>query len=156
VSRGQRGGSPTAVNLSFLHRSRYFFFQVAPHLLPQGLSGPRSRPTATQKIWQRRESNPGPLCVQPGSVTTRPQRRSYDSDTGAVSALTETGSRCDRTYGKLPHRGSVLSVAWVVQAGLVRTFKYLIDPGRVRFITRSNLWDLQIARHNEKHYEMNL
>jgi hypothetical protein len=27
------------------------FFQVAPHLLSQGLSGPRSRPTTTQKIW---------------------------------------------------------------------------------------------------------
>jgi hypothetical protein len=32
VSRGQRGATPTAVNLSFLDRSRYFFFQVAPHL----------------------------------------------------------------------------------------------------------------------------
>jgi hypothetical protein len=30
VSRGQRGGSPPVVNLSFLDRSRYFFFQVAP------------------------------------------------------------------------------------------------------------------------------
>jgi hypothetical protein len=27
------------------------FFQVAPHLLSQGLSGPRTRSTATQKIW---------------------------------------------------------------------------------------------------------
>jgi hypothetical protein len=51
VSRGQRGGSPTAVNFSFVDGSRYYFFQVAPHLLSQGLSGPRSRPTATQKIW---------------------------------------------------------------------------------------------------------
>jgi hypothetical protein len=49
VSRGQRGGTPTAVNLSFLDRSRYFFIQVAPHLSSQGLSGPRSRPIATQK-----------------------------------------------------------------------------------------------------------
>jgi hypothetical protein len=32
VSRGQRGGSLTAVNLSILDWSRYFFFQVAPHL----------------------------------------------------------------------------------------------------------------------------
>jgi hypothetical protein len=32
MSRCQRGGSPTVVNLSFLDRSRYFFFQVAPHL----------------------------------------------------------------------------------------------------------------------------
>jgi hypothetical protein len=50
VSRGQRGGSPMVVNLSFLDRSRYFFFQVAPHLSSQGPSGPRSRPAATQKI----------------------------------------------------------------------------------------------------------
>jgi hypothetical protein len=28
---------PTAVNLSFLDRSRYFFFQIAPHLSSQGL-----------------------------------------------------------------------------------------------------------------------
>jgi hypothetical protein len=27
VSRGQRGGTPTAVNLSFLDRSRYFSFK---------------------------------------------------------------------------------------------------------------------------------
>jgi hypothetical protein len=32
VSRGQRGGTPTAVNLSFIDRSRYFFLQVASHL----------------------------------------------------------------------------------------------------------------------------
>jgi hypothetical protein len=32
VSRGQRGETPTAVNLSFLDWSRYFPFQVAPHL----------------------------------------------------------------------------------------------------------------------------
>jgi hypothetical protein len=74
VSCGQRGGSHTVVNLSFLDRSRYFFFQVAPHLSSRGLSAPRSRLTATQKIWQRRESNPGPLGLQAGSVTTRAQR----------------------------------------------------------------------------------
>jgi hypothetical protein len=51
VSRGQRGGSPTVVNLSFLDRIRYIFFQVAPHLSPRWLSGPSSRPTATQEIW---------------------------------------------------------------------------------------------------------
>jgi transposase InsO family protein len=51
VSRGQRGGLPTVLNLSFLDRSRYFFFQIAPHLSSQGLSGPLSRPTTTQNIW---------------------------------------------------------------------------------------------------------
>jgi hypothetical protein len=37
--------------LGFLHRSRYFFFQVAPQLYSTRLSGPRSRPTTSQKIW---------------------------------------------------------------------------------------------------------
>ena len=45
------------------------------------LSGPRSRPTTTQKIWQRRESNPRPLYLQPETLTTRPQRRSPVHDT---------------------------------------------------------------------------
>jgi hypothetical protein len=51
VSRSQRGGIPMAVNLSFLDQSRYFSFQVAPHLSSQGPSGPRSRPIAIHKIW---------------------------------------------------------------------------------------------------------
>jgi hypothetical protein len=51
VSRGQRGGSPTVVNLQFSKPEPLLFFQVAPHLSSQGLSGPRSRPTATQKMW---------------------------------------------------------------------------------------------------------
>jgi hypothetical protein len=36
VSLGQRGGTHTAVNLSFLNRSHYFFFQVVPHLMWRG------------------------------------------------------------------------------------------------------------------------
>jgi hypothetical protein len=36
MSRGQRSGAPTVVNLSFLDRSRYFLFQVAPHLSSRG------------------------------------------------------------------------------------------------------------------------
>jgi hypothetical protein len=47
VSRGQRGGSLTVVNLS--RPEPLILFQVAPHLSSQGLSGPRPRPTATQK-----------------------------------------------------------------------------------------------------------
>jgi hypothetical protein len=38
------------------------------------LSGPRSRPTATQKMWQPRESNPGPQGLQPGTLTAKPLR----------------------------------------------------------------------------------
>jgi hypothetical protein len=40
MSRGQRGGSPTVVNLSFLDRSSYIFFQVAPHLLTEYITWP--------------------------------------------------------------------------------------------------------------------
>jgi hypothetical protein len=50
--------------LGFLDRSRYYFFLVAPQLYSRvltRLSGLRSRPTASQKIWKRREWNPGPL-----------------------------------------------------------------------------------------------
>jgi hypothetical protein len=36
LSRGQRGGTSTAVNLSFLDWSRYFFSEVAPHLSSPG------------------------------------------------------------------------------------------------------------------------
>jgi hypothetical protein len=48
--------------LGFLDRSRYFFFQVAPQLYSEDLiaSG----------------IEPGPLDLQPGTLTTRPQRRS--------------------------------------------------------------------------------
>jgi hypothetical protein len=77
VSRGQRGGSPTAVNLSFLDRNRYCFLSSSSSFMLTRLSGPRSRPTDTQENWQRRESNPGPPSLQPGSLTTRPQRRSH-------------------------------------------------------------------------------
>jgi hypothetical protein len=40
VTRGQRGRSPMVVNLSFLDWSRYFFFQVAPHLSSRGWVDP--------------------------------------------------------------------------------------------------------------------
>jgi hypothetical protein len=39
--------------IQFSRPEPLLFFQVAPHLLSQGLSGPRSTPTGTQKIWQR-------------------------------------------------------------------------------------------------------
>jgi hypothetical protein len=40
VSCCQRGGTPTALNLSFLDRSRYFFFQVAAHICSWGWVDP--------------------------------------------------------------------------------------------------------------------
>ena len=42
---------PTAVNLCFLDRSRYFFYSSSSSIDLMRLSGPRSRPTTTQKIW---------------------------------------------------------------------------------------------------------
>jgi hypothetical protein len=51
VSRGQRIRSPTVINLKFSRLDPLLFFQVAPHLSSQGLSGPSSRPTATHIIW---------------------------------------------------------------------------------------------------------
>jgi hypothetical protein len=40
VSHGQRGRTPTIVNLSFVDRSHYFFFQVVPHLSSRGWVDP--------------------------------------------------------------------------------------------------------------------
>jgi hypothetical protein len=44
--------------LGFLNRSRQFFLSSSSSVVLTRLSGPRSRPTTSQKIWQRRESNP--------------------------------------------------------------------------------------------------
>jgi hypothetical protein len=46
VSRGQHG-----CNVAFLDWSRYFSFQVQFLNFTHELSGPRSRPTTSQKIW---------------------------------------------------------------------------------------------------------
>ena len=76
VSRGQRNGSPQPVISVFQTWSRYFFHSSSSSIDLTRLSGPRSRPTTNQKNWQRRGSNPGPLYLQPETLTTRPQRRS--------------------------------------------------------------------------------
>jgi hypothetical protein len=49
VSRGQRGWTHTAINLSFLDWSHYFFFQVAPHLSSRGWVGPIIDPLLLRK-----------------------------------------------------------------------------------------------------------
>jgi hypothetical protein len=46
---------PCNRNLGFLDRSPYFFFQVLLSVVLTGLSGPRSRPTTSQKICYRQE-----------------------------------------------------------------------------------------------------
>jgi hypothetical protein len=77
VLRGQRGGSPTAINLSL--PEPLLFFQVAPHLSSQGPSGPRSRPTATQKNLVA----PG---IEPGTSGLA-ARNSDHKTTGAVQRM---------------------------------------------------------------------
>ena len=83
---GQRGVTlsaqriPTDVNLCLSNLDRYLFYSSSSSIdltRLTRLSVPRSRPNATQKIWQRRESNPRPLYLQPETLTTRLQRRSY-------------------------------------------------------------------------------
>jgi hypothetical protein len=51
MSRGQREGVPTAVNLGFLDRTDFFFLSSSSSVIVTRLNGPRPRPTATQRIW---------------------------------------------------------------------------------------------------------
>jgi hypothetical protein len=67
---------PTAINLDFLDPEPLLFHSSSSSVTLTRLSGHRSRPTTSQTIWQRRESNPEPLDLQPGTPTTRPQRQS--------------------------------------------------------------------------------
>jgi hypothetical protein len=63
---------PTAVNLSFLEHS-CFFIQVAPQLSSQGSVDPVPDPLLLRK--SGRIGNPTrDLYLQPGTLTTRPQR----------------------------------------------------------------------------------
>jgi hypothetical protein len=50
VSRGQRGRTPTAVNLSFLDRRHCFFFQVFPQLSSRGWVDPVPDPPLLRKF----------------------------------------------------------------------------------------------------------
>jgi hypothetical protein len=52
VSRGQRGGFPTVVNL-FSRPEPLLFLSSSSLFMLTSLSRPRSRLTATQKIWKR-------------------------------------------------------------------------------------------------------
>jgi hypothetical protein len=50
VSHGERDGTPTAVNISFLDRRNYFFLTGNSSFMIKRLSGPRFWPFATQKM----------------------------------------------------------------------------------------------------------
>jgi hypothetical protein len=57
MSRSQRDESPTAV-FSLSRPERILLHSCSSSVILTRLSGPRYRPTTSQKIWQRRESNP--------------------------------------------------------------------------------------------------
>jgi hypothetical protein len=57
VSRSQNGSPRPYSRVS--RPKPLLFFPISSSTVLTRLSGPRSRPTTTQKIWQRRESNPG-------------------------------------------------------------------------------------------------
>jgi hypothetical protein len=76
VSRGQRGGYSTVVNLSFLDRIRYFFFSNSSSFtLTRAEWTPFQTHCYSENLVAQR-IEPGPLCQKPGTLTTRPQRRS--------------------------------------------------------------------------------
>jgi hypothetical protein len=70
-ARGQRGGSPRSLIPVFYTGAATSFPSSSSFILTR-LSGSHSRPTAFQKIWQRQESKPEPVGLQPGTLTTRP------------------------------------------------------------------------------------
>jgi hypothetical protein len=76
MSRGLRGGTPTAVNLSFLDRSCYFFSVVALHLSSRGWVDP-----VPDWLLLRKSSSAGKWTralwdCSPGTLTTIPHKRS--------------------------------------------------------------------------------
>jgi hypothetical protein len=60
--------------ISFLDRSRYLFFQVAPQVYSRVWVDPVPDHLLLRKSGRAGESKPGPLDLQPGTLTTRPQR----------------------------------------------------------------------------------
>jgi hypothetical protein len=76
VSYVQHGGIPTAVNLNFLDRSRYF---SSKWLLsyPREVESSLFHTLLLRKSDNSGESNLGPLGLQPETLSTRQQRRPH-------------------------------------------------------------------------------
>jgi hypothetical protein len=77
VSRGQRGRSPTVVNLSFIDRSRYFSFKQLLIYSHKGWVYPVPDPLLLRKCGSA-VNRTRDFGLQPGVLTTRPQRRSIN------------------------------------------------------------------------------
>jgi hypothetical protein len=79
---GEKGYPVVSASGPYCLQSRFYkpepllFHSSSSTVILTNLSGPRSALIASQKIWQRRETNPGPLGVWPGARTIRPLRRS--------------------------------------------------------------------------------
>jgi hypothetical protein len=86
VLRGQRNGSLRSL-ISISQTGAATLSSSSSSVVLTRLSGPRSRPAASQKIWKRWESNPGHL--QPETLTIRPQRRSLSRLHGVISQRSE-------------------------------------------------------------------
>jgi hypothetical protein len=65
---------PYSRNLGFLDRSRYFSFKVAPQLYSRGWVDPVPDPLLLRELGSG-GNRTRPLDLQPGTLTTRPQRR---------------------------------------------------------------------------------
>jgi hypothetical protein len=62
--------------LGFLNRSRYFFFQVDPQLCTHDAEWTPFQTHYFSENLVMPGIEPGPLDLLPGTLTTRPQRRS--------------------------------------------------------------------------------
>ena len=130
VSRGQRNGSPRPLISVFCTGAATFYSSSSSIDLTR-LSGPRSRPTTTQKIWQHRESNPRPLYLQPETLTTEAVTELVSSVTQLVLLLNH------RNRGPVDHVCCTLIKNAYDRAK--QKGKYKIAYGRKHFLFLSRL-----------------
>jgi hypothetical protein len=84
------------------------------------LSGPRSIPTTSQKIWQRRRTNPGPLNLYPGNLTTRTQRRSNVCYLVTIMFVMRVNSQNVHSNCELKHKMDITYISWYCSVHLCR------------------------------------
>jgi hypothetical protein len=89
TDRGRRMVSTTNPHgriLRFIDRSRCFSFQVAPQMYSWGRVD--SIPNHFSQNLEAPRIEPGPLDLKPGTLTTRPQKRSFlSSDTFSLNSF---------------------------------------------------------------------
>jgi hypothetical protein len=65
---------PTPVNLGYLERNHYYFFEVSPQLSSRSWVDPVPNQPLLRKSGSAGESNPGTLDLKPGTLTARPHK----------------------------------------------------------------------------------